>query len=135
KAPIATQVHQSFDSSLVHFATSYLDSLVLHGPSAREGLRADDIEAWRAIEALAQDGRSRFVGVSNVSVGQLRELLKIAKAPPKFVQNRCYAKTGWDREVRRLCVEHGVVYQGFSLLTANQRELAQPAVQRLCQRL
>ena len=134
QAPIATQVRQSFDSSLQHFGTDYVDSLVLHGPSSRDGLKPADIEAWRAIEALARDGRVRFVGVSNVTLGQLRELLKIAEVAPRFLQNRCYAKTGWDRAVRQLCAEHAVLYQGFSLLTANRAELQSAAFKALCQR-
>jgi diketogulonate reductase-like aldo/keto reductase len=36
------------------------------------------------------------------------------------VQNRCYAERGWDRAIRALCAEHGIVYQEFSLLTANR---------------
>jgi diketogulonate reductase-like aldo/keto reductase len=36
------------------------------------------------------------------------------------VQNRCYARLGWDRGARQFCREHKIVYQGFSLLTANQ---------------
>src|SRR5688572_24629869 len=59
RAPIATQVEQSFQSSLEHFATEQLDSYLLHGPTTRGALARDDHEAWRAIEALAQGGRSR----------------------------------------------------------------------------
>ena len=134
QAPVAQQVQQSFESSLEHFATDYLDSFVLHGPSSRAGLEPADVEAWRAIEALAGSGRTRFVGVSNFTLAQLRELLKLAKVPPRFLQNRCYAKTGWDRAVRQLCTEHGVVYQGFSLLTANRAELQTAAFQAVRQR-
>ena len=47
---------------------------------------------------------------------------------PAFVQNRCFARTGWDRAVRELCRAQGIAYQGFSLLTANARELRHPAV-------
>lgn len=128
QASIATQVRQSFQSSLEHFGTTYIDSFVLHGPSERQGLAAADVEAWRALEALSEAGQARFIGVSNVSLAQLKELLRIAKVPPRFVQNRCYAKTGWDREVRRLCADHGLTYQPFSLLTANRTELAKPAI-------
>ncbi|MES1179155.1 MAG: aldo/keto reductase [Myxococcales bacterium] len=134
KASVAAQVEQSLTSSLEHFATTYVDSFVLHGPSTRGRLSALDIEAWRALEAQAAAGRARFVGVSNFSLEQLRELLALAKVVPRFVQNRCYARTGWDREVRQLCAEHGVVYQGFSLLTANRAELAAPAVRELARR-
>jgi len=134
KAPVATQVEQSIASSLEHFATSYVDSFVLHGPSVRGRLSSVDIEAWRALEAQIGAGRTRFVGVSNFTLEQLRELLSLAKVPPRFVQNRCYARTGWDRDIRRLCAEHGVLYQAFSLLTANRTELAAPAVRELVQR-
>lgn len=134
QAPVAEQVRQSFASTLEHFDTSYLDSFVLHGPTSRDGLKSADVEAWRAIEALAAAGTTRFIGVSNVSLAQLRELLKLAAVPPRFVQNRCYARNGWDGEVRRLCAEHGITYQGFSLLTANREELARRPVQALAER-
>lgn len=134
KAPIATQVEQSFDSSLQHFQTDYLDSYVLHGPTAESGLTPADVEAWRAIEALATAGRARFIGVSNVSAEQLAELYAMATVKPRFVQNRCYASTGWDQQVRSLCRARGIVYQGFSLLTANRRELASKQVAALAAR-
>ena len=134
KAPVRAQVEQSLTSSLEHFGTAYVDSFLLHGPSQAGRLTPVDVEAWRAIESQVSAGRARFAGVSNFSHAQLRELLHIAKVPPRFVQNRCYARTGWDRAVRQLCTEHGVTYQGFSLLTANRAELAQPSVQALCQR-
>jgi diketogulonate reductase-like aldo/keto reductase len=38
---------------------------------------------------------------------------------PRFVQNRCYARLGWDRDIRSFCQERKIIYQGFSLLTAN----------------
>jgi diketogulonate reductase-like aldo/keto reductase len=105
-------------------------------PVATRGrLERDDIEAWRAIETLAHSGKARHIGVSNFTLEQLRELVELAQVKPRFLQNRCYAKTGWDREVRALCREHGIVYQGFSLLTANQRELAAKPVQQLCGRI
>ena len=134
RAPVASQVEQSFQSSLEHFASDYLDSFVLHGPTTRGKLTREDLEAWRALEALQQAGRTRFIGISNVTLEQLRELLGLAQVPPRFVQNRCYASTGWDRAVRRLCSEQGLVYQGFSLLTANRRELEQASVKKLAAR-
>jgi diketogulonate reductase-like aldo/keto reductase len=51
------------------------------------------------------------------------------------VQNRCFARTGWDREVRAFCRERGIVYQGFSLLTANLGELRTPAFAGLVRRV
>ncbi|HET7540087.1 MAG TPA: aldo/keto reductase [Polyangiaceae bacterium] len=133
-APVERQVAQSFESSLVHLGTDYLDSYVLHGPSSRSGLSTADWQAWRAMEALARAGKVRFLGISNVSLDQLQALYAEAAIRPRFVQNRCYAKTGWDRAVRALCRAQGSIYQGFSLLTANRAELTSPVAQSIAQR-
>ncbi len=133
-ADVGTQVRQSLDSSLAHLRTAYLDSLVLHGPSSARGLHDEDWEAWRAMESLQAAGRTRLIGVSNVSLDQLQSLFREAAVKPAFVQNRCFARTGWDRAVREFCRANGIAYQGFSLLTANVRELQQPAVTALVRR-
>jgi diketogulonate reductase-like aldo/keto reductase len=133
-APIAKQVEQSFASSLAHFGTDTIDSYVLHGPTTRGKLTATDWEAWRAMEALHAGGKTRLLGVSNVNIGQLRELCATATVGPRFVQNRCYASQGWDHEVRAFCTTNGIAYQGFSLLTANRHELARPEVTRIAAR-
>ncbi len=134
-ADYTTQVNQSFNSSLEHLGTDYLDSYVLHGPSYRQGLTAADWEVWRAMEALQQAGKVRQLGVSNISEDQLQILLTEAKIKPAFVQNRCYAQLKWDAQVRAHCTQHDILYQGFSLLTANLRELNQPKVHSIAKRL
>ncbi|QDU31089.1 putative oxidoreductase YtbE [Anatilimnocola aggregata] len=134
QAPIARQVEQSFASSLVHLGTDYLDSYVLHGPSQRVGLGADDWAAWRAMEGIHASGSAKVLGISNVSREQLEQLCQQAKVQPRFVQNRCYASRGWDRAVREFCKANDITYQGFSLLTANREVLVHPAVEKLAQR-
>ena len=133
-APIATQVAQSFASSLEHLRTDHVDSLVLHGPSRRDGLGPDDVEAWRAMEALVDGGKVAHVGISNATARQVEELVQLARVPVAFVQNRCYCDRGWDRDVRAVCGRHGITYQGFSLLTANRYVLANDAVRAMCAR-
>jgi diketogulonate reductase-like aldo/keto reductase len=133
-APTRIQVEQSFASSLQHFRTTRLDSYLLHGPSTAHGLEPVDFEAWHAMEALARSGAVRFLGISNVTLRQLQQLWGESDIHPSFVQNRCYASTGWDRNVRHFCNEHGILYQGFSLLTANRAELGSPAFQRIVKR-
>lgn len=133
-APVRDQVAQSFASSLAHLGVDRIDSLVLHGPSQRDGLAPDDREAWRAIEALAEAGRVALLGISNVTAQQVRDLVELARVAPAFVQNRCYAERGWDRAVRAVCDEHGIVYQAFSLLTANRDVLAHRGVRAIAAR-
>ncbi len=134
-ANVTTQVRQSFASSLVHLGVEYIDSYVLHGPSSGSGWSALDQEAWLAMEALHGERGVRLLGVSNVSLEQLSALTAQAKVAPAFVQNRCYARTGWDGEVRAFCRAHAIVYQGFSLLTANRRELDGPVVKTIARRV
>jgi diketogulonate reductase-like aldo/keto reductase len=134
RAPLATQVAQSFESSLAHLQTDYVDAYVLHGPSHGHGLSADDREVWQAMEALHRAGKTRLLGVSNVSAHQLAALHDLATVEIGFVQNRCFARSGWDRGVRELCDAVGIVYQGFSLLTANVREITTPAVRSIAVR-
>jgi diketogulonate reductase-like aldo/keto reductase len=134
-ANLTTQVTQSFDSSLAHLHTDYLDSYVLHGPYQRRGLGDADQEVWAAIEGLYRSGKTKMIGISNVTAEQLTQLCAQAVVKPMMVQNRCYAALGWDEEVREICRAHNIIYQGFSLLTANQGIFAEPAIRAIAQRL
>lgn len=134
RAPITTQVRQSFESSLTHLRTDYLDSYVLHGPYSRSGLGPEDWEVWSAIESLYASGKSRLIGVSNVTAGQLALLCERATHRPMVVQNRCYAAFGWDKAVRDLCRAQQIVYQGFSLLTANREVFAEPGIRAMAEK-
>jgi diketogulonate reductase-like aldo/keto reductase len=128
------QVEQSFESSLEHLATDHIDSYILHGPSTQQGLGEADHEVWHTMEQLLDAKRVDHIGVSNVSAEQLEALIAEATHPPSFVQNRCFARTGWDHQVREICAAHDVTYQGFSLLTANVQELRSEAVGQIAQR-
>ena len=86
------------------------------------------------MEALCREGKTTFIGVSNVSLGQLRMLVQAAEVPPRFVQNRCFAVTQWDREVREFCAGQNIIYQGFSLLTANPQLFREPDMIKLARR-
>jgi diketogulonate reductase-like aldo/keto reductase len=134
-ADLTTQVRQSFDSSLTHLGTEYVDSYVLHGPHQRRGLGEADWEVWAAMEGLYQSGKTKMIGISNIGAGQLTELCEQANVKPMVVQNRCFAARGWDKEVREICQAHCIIYQGFSLLTANRRVLADPEIRIIAQRL
>ena len=118
------QVAASLASSLKNLGTSRLDAFLLHGPSQADGLAPYDLEVWGAMEEAQREGTVGRIGVSNVNAGQLAELCAAAEIPPAIVQNRCYGDRHWDQEVRALCLREGIVYQGFSLLTANPRVLA-----------
>jgi diketogulonate reductase-like aldo/keto reductase len=130
-ASLSTQVAQSMASSLDHLATDHVDSYVLHGPYSNHDWTDADAEVWEAMRKERDAERTRFLGVSNVSLRHLKQMAAARVELPEFVQNRCYARLGWDRAVRAFCREHKIIYQGFSLLTANQEVLHHPLIASL----
>jgi diketogulonate reductase-like aldo/keto reductase len=99
------------------------------------GLTDEDWEIWGAMEMLKEENRARLIGVSNVGLPHIRGLFERAKIKPAVVQNRCYASRGWDRTVREYCLANGIVYQGFSLLTANPQIVSGAPVGTIARRL
>jgi diketogulonate reductase-like aldo/keto reductase len=134
-ADLTTQVRQSFDSSLAHLHTDYVDSYVLHAPFSRRGLGEADWEVWAAMTELYESGKTKMIGISNVTAAQLTQLCERASVKPMVVQNRCYAALAWDKEIRKICQTHGIIYQGFSLLTANTDFLFDPEIRTIAKRL
>ena len=127
-ASLSTQVAQSMASSLDHLGTDYVDSYVLHGPASAYGWSDADAEVWAAMVKERDAGRTRFLGVSNVSLRHLEQMAAAGAEAPAFVQNRCFARLGWDRDVRAFCRDRKIIYQGFSLLTANPDVLGHPLI-------
>jgi diketogulonate reductase-like aldo/keto reductase len=122
-ASLSVQVAQSMASSLEHLGTDYVDSYLLHGPASGYGWSNADAEVWEAMLKERDSGRTRLLGVSNVSLRHLEQMEVAHPEGPAFVQNRCYAHLGWDRDMRQFCRERKISYQGFSLLTANPEVL------------
>lgn len=133
-APVGKQATQSFESSLEHLRTDFIDSYVLHGPYGRWELEQEDWDVWAALEHLHQEGRVKMIGISNVQALQLQLLCELANVKPMVVQNRCYAALGWDQAVREICRDHDIVYQGFSLLTANRGVVQNPEIGTIAER-
>ena len=134
-ADLPTQVQQSFASSLKHLHTDYLDSYVLHGPYSRWGITQADWDVWSTMEDHYRAGKTKMIGISNVQADQLQTLCEKASVKPMVVQNRCYAVMGWDKDVREICKAQKIIYQGFSLLTANQDVLRDPQVWDIAKRV
>ena len=133
-ADLSTQVAQSMASSLEHLGVDYVDSYVLHGPASGYGWTENDVEVWAAMTKERDAGRARFLGVSNVSRGHLEQMAAAGAELPHFVQNRCFARLGWDRDVRSFCRGRTIGYQAFSLLTANPEVLRHPLVMSIATR-
>ena len=132
-APLAEQVAQSFATTLRNLGTDRVDSWVLHSP-----LRgfADTMTVWRAMEEVHDAGGARLLGLSNCyDPGLFAKIHGAARVKPAVLQNRFYAQTGYDAELRAWCLERGVRYQSFWTLSANPELLSSRTVGALARGL
>lgn len=116
-ATLSEQVKQSFTVSKRNLHMHYIDSLVLHSPYSRF---EDLMEVWHTMESFVQNGEVGQLGISNCyNLEVLQNLYNKADIKPAILQNRFYAKTDYDKEIRQWCDAHHVIYQSFWSLTAN----------------
>lgn len=129
KAPLPEQVAQSFAASLRNLQTDYVDCLVLHSPLPAE---KQTLQVWRAIETIVDAGGIRQAGISNCyNLADFQHLYHSARIKPAVLQNRFYAGTAYDRELRVFCRQQHIVYQSFWTLTANRQLLAHATIAAL----
>lgn len=122
RSPLSVQVARSFQTSLRNLQTDYLDGLILHSPLQNEN---DLLEVWQAMEAIVHAGGARQIGISNCyQLDVLAYLYDRAEIKPAILQNRFYANTCYDRDLRLYCRERHMVYQSFWTLTANPQVLS-----------
>ncbi len=129
KASLGEQVAQSFQTSLKNLQTTYLDCLVLHSPLANQ---QQTPEVWQAMERLFQNGGVKQLGISNCyDLQQFKFLYDNATIKPAVIQNRFYAKTGYDCDIRDFCKQQRLIFQSFWTLTGNPYVLAHATLQAL----
>ncbi|MCJ1264283.1 hypothetical protein MMC22_004154 [Lobaria immixta] len=123
--PLETQIRTSVASSLKNLDTppsTYIDTLILHSPLPSLSLT---VSAWKTLESYVPHS-IRALGISNVNFSTLCALYDAVDIKPSVVQNRFYSSTGHDVPIRRLCAQHGIVYQSFWTLSGNRELLRKP---------
>lgn len=129
KAALADQVAESIAASQRNLQTNYLDCVVLHSPMPT---MAQTQSLWRALEAFVDTGQIRQLGISNCyRLTDLKSLFDGVRIKPTVVQNRFYADTHYDQEIRAYCRQQQIIYQSFWTLSANPDLLAHKAVTAL----
>ena len=92
---------QSFATSLRNLQTDYVDCLILHSALPDQGQMTRCGTPW---SRLFHAGSARQLGISNCySLASLDLLYRSSEIKPAVVQNRFYAQTGYDREIRGFC--------------------------------
>ena len=122
KAPLSEQVAQSVAASLKNLQTNYLDCVLLHSPMPTMTL---NLTVWRALETFVDTGIVRQLGISNCyGLDDLKALNDAVRIKPAILQNRFYADTNYDRDLRAYCDQQKIIYQSFWTLSANPQLLA-----------
>jgi diketogulonate reductase-like aldo/keto reductase len=126
KATLPDQVAQSVKVSLANLQTDYLDCVLLHSPMPT---MAQTQSAWRALEAFVDADQVLQLGISNCyRQDDIKGLYEGARIKPAVVQNRFYADTNYDRDIRAYCDQHQIIYQSFWTLSANPQLLAHKTI-------
>lgn len=126
---IEVQVEKSFETSKRNLKTDFIDSYVLHSP-VFPGSKLQRV--WQKMEEFYDKKEVGQIGISNCyDLDVLVYLYDNAKIKPSVVQNRFYAQSGYDKDIRKFCLEKGIIYESFWSLTANPNILSSEILQKL----
>jgi diketogulonate reductase-like aldo/keto reductase len=129
KASLAEQIAQSVATSLKNLQTDYLDCVLLHSPMPT---MTQTQSAWRTLETFVDAGQVRQLGISNCySRTDLERLYETARIKPAVIQNRFYAETNYDRDIRAFCDQNQIIFQSFWTLSANPHLLSHKTITAL----
>ncbi len=122
--PLEVQIAKSFETSKRNLRTDFIDSYILHSPIFPASAL---LKGWETMSGFYHDKEVGQLGISNCyDLDVLKYLYERVEVKPSVVQNRFYAQSGYDRELREWCRERGIVYQSFWSLTANIHILEKP---------
>jgi alcohol dehydrogenase (NADP+) len=125
------RVKPAFEASLRRLQLDYLDCYLIHTPFAfqagdeqypmnEQGKPIYDpgvtlVETWRAMEQLVDEGRTRSIGLSNITLDKLKEIVAVARIKPAVVQVECHPYLP-EWELLEFCRQHGIVLLAFAPL-------------------
>lgn len=130
-APLDEQVRQSLIKSFENLQTDYIDSLIMHGP---EDTWDKILTIWRVFESFVDEGKVGQIGISNFyESDSVEHLYHQARIKPAVIQNRFYADSNYDTEIRAFCRKHNLEYQSFWTLGANRHALGDERIKKMAE--
>lgn len=146
------RVKPAFDASRRRLQVDYIDCYLIHTPFAfHPGDEQDPrdergqviydsgvtlLDTWGALERLVDDGHCKSIGLSDISLQKLREIVAGARIKPAVVQVESHPYLPeWD--LLDFCREHGIVLQAFAALghALEPRVLDDPIIKDIAQRV
>lgn len=103
---------EAFDASLERLGLDYVDLYLIHWPAPE---RDTFVQAWKALEQIAESGRAKAIGVCNFLVPQLERLIQETDVVPAVNQIELHVDFQQD-ELRRFNAEHAVATEAWGPL-------------------
>ena len=146
------RVKPAFDASCRRLQLNYIDCYIIHTPFAFQPGDDQDprdehgrviynsgvtlVDTWRALERLVDDGHCRSIGLSDITLEKLREIVAAARIKPAMVQVESHPYLP-EWELLDFCREHGIVVQAFAALghAMEPNVLADPVITAIAQRV
>lgn len=146
------RVRPAFEASLRRLQVDYVDCYLIHTPFAFQPGDEQDprnergqviydtdvtlAETWRAMEGLVEDGRSRSIGLSDIGLQRLREIVAIARIKPAVVQVESHPYLP-EWELLEFCRQHGILVLAFAALghAIEPRVTEDPVIAAVARRL
>jgi diketogulonate reductase-like aldo/keto reductase len=146
------RVKPAFDASRRRLQLDYVDCYLIHTPFAfRPGDEQDPrdehgkvvydsdvtlVETWRALEGLVDDGQCKSIGLSDITLDKLREIVAVARIKPSVVQVESHPYLP-EWELLEFCHLHGIVLLAFAALghAMEPRLLDDPVITGIAQRV
>jgi diketogulonate reductase-like aldo/keto reductase len=146
------RVKPAFDGSRRRLGIDYIDCYIIHTPFAfKPGDEQDPrdeqgrvvydsgvtlLETWGALERLVDEGHARSIGLSDITLEKLREIVSAARIKPSVVQVESHPYLP-EWELLDFCREHGIVLQAFAAVghAMEPNLLADPVITAIAQRV
>lgn len=146
------RVAPAFEASCRRLQVDYIDCYLIHTPFAfQPGDNQDPrdeeghviyydgvtlIETWRALERLVDEGRCKSIGLSDITLEKLREIVEVARIKPAVVQIEAHPYLP-EWELLEFCKEHGIIVLAFAPLGHGMEPnvLEEPVITQIAQRV
>ncbi|HWY80740.1 MAG TPA: aldo/keto reductase [Roseiarcus sp.] len=146
------RVKPAFDGSRRRLQIDTVDCYIIHTPFAFQPGDEQDprdergqviydsevtlVDTWRALERLVDEGQCKSIGLSDVNLEKLREIVAAARIKPAVVQVESHPYLP-EWELLDFCREHGIVLLAFAALGhgMDPKLLDDPVITSIAQRV
>jgi len=146
------RVKPAFEASLKKLQLDYVDLYLIHTPFAFQPGDEQDprdatghviydtgvklLDTWEAMEKLVDEGKCKAIGLSDIGLDKLKEIVEAATIKPAVVHVESHPYLP-EWELLDYCRNNGIVFQAFAALghSSEPNLLADPIIRSIAKRV